>query len=70
LISVFSITPASANDVILKTGIDEVIALFEAEDWWGEEQRGQQLKEPRIMLTEITTRWQRASLDMHVPQKK
>ena len=70
LISVLRIIPASANDVILKTGIDEVIALFEAEDWWGEEQRGQQLKVPRIMLTEITTRWQIASLDMHVPQKK
>ena len=40
LISVLRIIPASANDVILKTGIDEVIALFEAEDWWGEEQRG------------------------------
>ena len=70
MISVLRIIPASANDVILKTGIDEVIALFEAEDWWGEEQRGQQLKVPRIMLTEITTRWQIASLDMHVPQKK
>ena len=70
LISIFSFLPASANEVILKTGIDEVVALFQAQGWWGEEQRGQQLHVPRIMLTEITTRWQKASLDMPVPQKK
>ena len=34
LISIFSLLPASANEVILKTGIDEVVALFQAEGWW------------------------------------
>ena len=34
LISIFSFLSASANEVILKTGIDEVVALFQAEGWW------------------------------------
>lgn len=70
LLGAFSVLPASANEVILKTGIDEVVALFESEDWWGEERRGEQLLVPRIMLTEITTRWQKAAVNMHVPKKK
>ena len=49
---------------------DAVIDWLKAEDWWGEEKRGEQLMVPRLILTGISERWQKNAANLPVSQKK
>jgi len=63
-------TPAHSQEVIVLSSIDEVIGWLEAQNWWGEESRGEQLTVPRAMLTGINPAWRQAAQQLPVPQKK
>ena len=63
-------TTARGQEVIVLSGIDEVIGWLEAQDWWGEENRDEQLTVPRAMLTGINPAWREAAQQLPVPEKK
>jgi Bax protein len=62
--------PAQAQDVVVFDGVDGVIDWLKAENWWGEEQRGEQLQVPNAILTGISQRWRENSQKLTVPVKK
>jgi Bax protein len=62
--------PVQSQEVIVFASIDEAIELLKQEDFWGEEQRGEQLDVPRIILTGINPRWRSASQELPVSYKK
>ncbi len=64
------VAPVWAYEVIVQYDQDETIAWLKAENWWGEEKRGEQLQVPRIMITGISERWQKNAANMPVPIKK
>jgi len=64
------ITPLWAQEVIVLSGLDETIAWLEAENWWGEEKRGEQLTVPHAMIVAISERWQKNAPKLPVATKK
>lgn len=60
----------SAQDVVVLSGIDEVIEWLEAEDWWGEESHAEHLAVPRMILTGINPRWRETAQALTVADKK
>ncbi len=63
-------TTAHSQEVIVLSSIDEVIGWLEAQDWWGEVNRGEQLTVPHAMVTGINPAWRQAAQELPVPQKK
>jgi len=63
-------TSAYSQEVVVLGGLDEVMDWLAAEDWWGEENRDEQLQVPHAMLTGINPRWREAAQQLPVPQKK
>lgn len=61
---------ASAQSVVIISGLDEAIAWLESENWWGEEKRGEQLQVPHALVTGIPLTWQESSKTLPVAQKK
>jgi len=71
ILAVFSwALPAQGQEVIVFASIDEIIEWYQAEDFWGEEQRDEQLTVPRVILTGINPRWRAEAQNLHVPYKK
>ncbi len=71
ILAVFSwALPAQGQEVIIFASIDEIIEWYQAEDFWGEEQRDEQLTVPRVILTGINPRWRAEAQNLHVPYKK
>ena len=62
--------PLRAQEVIVLAGLDGAIARIEADNWWNEKKRGQQLKVPRAMIVAISERWQKNAPKLPVPTKK
>lgn len=62
--------PANSQEVIVFSSVDEVIGWMKSENWWGEAQRGEQLKVPYAMITGISPRWRVTAQQLSVPQKK
>jgi uncharacterized FlgJ-related protein len=63
-------TSASSQEVIVFGGVDDVIRWLKAENWWGEENRGEQLDVPHAMITGINARWRETSQQLPVLEKK
>jgi len=61
---------ATAQEVVVLAEIDEVIDWLEAEGWWGEESRNEQLTVPRIVLTGINPGWRDTAQQLTVSDKK
>jgi len=58
-------------EVIVFAGTDEeIIARLKDENWWGEEDRDEQLVVPRLMITGISPRWQKRASALPVAEKK
>lgn len=57
-------------DVIVLHGIESAQQWLAEEDWWGEENREQQLTVPRALITSISSNWQENSKNMPVANKK
>jgi uncharacterized FlgJ-related protein len=62
--------PAQGQEVVVFASIDEIIEWYQAEDFWGEENRDKQLAVPRVILTGINPRWRAEAQNLHVPYKK
>jgi len=62
-------SPAWSYEVVVLPA-DAVIDWLKAEDWWGEEKRGEQLMVPRLILTGISERWQKNAANLPVSHKK
>lgn len=62
--------PAQSQDVIVFASVDDIIEWLHAEDFWGEENRGQQLEVPYVMLTGIDPSWRQAAQQLPVQHKK
>ena len=62
--------PLRAQEVTVVAGLDEAIAMIEADNWWGEKKRGHQLKVPYAMIVAISERWQKNAPKLTVPTKK
>lgn len=58
------------TEVLVFASRVELIDWMKAENWWGEEDRDEQLTVPHAMITGISERWQAAARDMPVPEKK
>ena len=63
-------TAAHSQEVIVISSLDETIEWLKAEDWWGEESRGEQLTVPRAILTGIDPGWRATAQRLPVPDKK
>jgi uncharacterized FlgJ-related protein len=61
---------ASGQEVIVLGSVEDLIQWLEAENWWGEESRGEQLGVPHAMITGINPRWRDTARRLPVPQKK
>ncbi len=70
LVIVLSLSTAHAQEVIVMSGPDELVAWLQAENWWGEEKRAEQLEVPHVMITGISHRWRENAQKMTVQKKK
>lgn len=62
--------PARSQEVLVFASIEDVIEWLQQENFWGEENRDEQLEVPRVMLTGINPRWRKAAQAMSVSHKK
>jgi Bax protein len=69
-LSVCLTASASAQEVIVLTGTKDTISWLKAENFWGEEKRGEQLQVPRAIITGISLGWQKNAAKLPVSQKK
>jgi Bax protein len=61
---------ATAQQVVVFDGLDDVTSWLESKDWWGEEKHGEQLIAPNAVMTGISQRWRENAQDLPVPVKK
>jgi len=57
-------------EVIVLSGLAQTIEWLEAEDWWGEENREEQLTAPHALITSIPSTWKEVSSNIPVETKK
>jgi len=63
-------TQADAQEVIVFGSPEDAETWLQAENWWGEEDRGRQLQVPRAIITGINPRWRDTAQRLTVPEKK
>ena len=63
-------SPLWSQEVVVLSSLDETIAWFKAENWWGKEKRGEQLTVPHTMVVAISDRWQKNAPNLPVATKK
>lgn len=63
-------TIANGQEVVVLGGVDQAMDWLQSENWWGEENRDEQLTVPHAMITGINPRWRATSQDLPVSQKK
>tara|TARA_R110002094_G_scaffold28890_13_gene41910 strand:- start:2371 stop:3489 length:1119 start_codon:yes stop_codon:yes gene_type:complete len=70
-------TPADADapvintsEVLVASSVQDMVALLEREDWWGEPKTDEPLAVPHLLITAIKPNWQEASKNIPVQQKK
>ena len=61
---------ARSQDVVVLSGVEGAIEWLESEDWWGEENRDEQLRVPHTIISGINPRWRGAAQALTVAQKK
>ena len=70
LVTIMLTTVANGQDVVVLGGVDQVMSWLQSENWWGEENRDEQLTVPHAMITGINSRWRTTSQKLPVSQKK
>jgi uncharacterized FlgJ-related protein len=63
-------TAAHSQEVIVLSQVQGVIDWMKAEEWWGEENRDEQLTVPHTMITGINPAWRETAQQLPVRQKK
>jgi len=66
------VEPAQADvpEVIVLVGMDGLMERLKQENWWGEENRDEQLTVPHLMIARIHPAWREVAPNLPVPQKK
>lgn len=67
---VLVLCPAAAQEVIVFGTPDDAVGWLQAENWWGEEKHGEQLRVPNAIITGISQRWRENAGKMPVAKKK
>ena len=62
--------PARSQEFLVFASIDDVIGWLQQEQFWGEENRDEQLEVPRVLLTGINPRWRKVAPALPVSHKK
>jgi Bax protein len=62
--------PLRAQEVIVFGSQKDTISFFEADKWWTNRKRGQQLKVPHAMIVAVAERWQKNAPKLPVSTKK
>ena len=70
LATIMTSSIANAQDVVVLGGVDQVMSWLQSENWWGEENRDEQLTVPHAMITGINPHWRTTSQKLPVSQKK
>jgi len=70
LVPGLAVRPAAAQEIVVFGGVDDVVDWMQAENWWGQEQHGAQLRVPKAIITGISERWRETANKMPVPEKK
>ena len=60
----------TAQEVIVFGGPEEGMQWLSAERWWGEAERGDQLRVPRAIITGINPSWRQTAQELTVAEKK
>ena len=68
--SLFMVSPAAAQEVIVFGGPEDAGKWLTEEGWWGEEKRGEQLRVPRAIITGINPSWRQTARELTVADKK
>jgi uncharacterized FlgJ-related protein len=63
-------TSAELPEVIVVVGMEGLKERLKQENWWGEENRDEQLTVPHLMITRIHPAWRVVAQEMTVPDKK
>lgn len=61
---------AELPEVVVVYGREDFVPWLESEDWWGREEKGNQLEAPHVILAAIHPSWQEYSKDLPVQAKK
>ena len=61
---------ADVPEVIVLVGMDGLMERLKQENWWGEENRDEQLTVPHLMIARIHPAWREVAPNLPVPQKK
>jgi uncharacterized FlgJ-related protein len=61
---------ARGKEVVVLGGAEQVMDWLQSENWWGEENRDEQLTVPRAIITGINPRWRETAPNLPVQQKK
>ena len=61
---------SNSQEVVVLGGVDQAMDWLQSENWWGEENRDEQLTVPHAMITGINPRWRATSQKLPVSQKK
>ena len=70
LVATMMTTIVNGQEVVVLGGVEHVMGWLQSENWWGEENRDEQLTVPHAMITGINPRWRTTSQILPVPQKK
>jgi uncharacterized FlgJ-related protein len=57
-------------EVVVVVGMDGLMEHLKQENWWGEENRDEQLTVPHLMIARIHPAWREVAPQLPVPQKK
>ena len=70
ILGALPLNAALGQEVIVVSGVDHVISWLEAENWWGEDKRGEHLEVPHAKITGINPGWREVAQNLPVAQKK
>ena len=70
LAAIMMANTANGQEVVVLGGVDQVMNWLQSENWWGEENRDEQLTVPHTMITGINPSWRNTSQKLPVSQKK
>ena len=62
--------PLIAQEVVVLSGLDETIAWFEKQEFWGETKHADQIEVPRAIIVAISERWRKNARNLPVATKK
>lgn len=61
---------ASGQEVVVLGGVEQAMEWLQSENWWGEENRDEQLTVPNAIITGINPSWRTTAPNLPVQQKK